>query len=156
MQEHGELIRLEAGVAVNVLEPLAAAGSFAQHPLELGLTLRFVRPESRFCVTVAQQAIGQDDNVLDGQRRPQSDGEMSGVSAVSGQHDLAVMPAPIADIPEAEPLGRRTTGNLSDEPVTAQIVLEKPFQDGKRRLAGHRVEAQASPGLAGAFHHECA
>ena len=42
MQQHGELIRFEAGVAVDVLEPLATAASFAQHPLELGLTLRFV------------------------------------------------------------------------------------------------------------------
>jgi hypothetical protein len=42
VQQHGELIRFEAGVAVNVLEPPATAPSFAQHPLELGLTLRFV------------------------------------------------------------------------------------------------------------------
>ena len=42
MQQHGELIRFEAGVAVNVLEPLATAASLAQYPLELGLTLRFV------------------------------------------------------------------------------------------------------------------
>ena len=66
---------------------------------------------------MAQQAIGQDDNVLDSQRRPQPDGEMSGVSTISGQHDLAVMPGLIADIPEVEPLGRRTIGNLPDELV---------------------------------------
>jgi hypothetical protein len=105
---------------------------------------------------VVQQAIGQDDHVLDSQRRPQPDGEMSGVSTIPGQHDLAVMPAPIADIPEVEPLGRRTIGNLPDELVTAQIILEKPFHHGKRLVVRHRVEAQASPGLAGTFHHECA
>lgn len=79
MQEHGELVWLQACVAIYVLEPLRTVTRFADDPEEVGLALRLIGLKRGFERAATLQLISEDDHVLDGERSPQPDRKMGRV-----------------------------------------------------------------------------
>ena len=146
----GELDRVEAVVAADVLEPGGAVAGRLLEALDHRLALQLVVGEGRLQRgRVALEGLGEGDRVLHGQLGARPDGEVGGVGGVAEQDDVAVVPAPAADGDEADP----------QRPVGQQLV---PVQLGREQVLAERdalslaglVEPGRPPGALGALDDE--
>ena len=133
----GELDRVEAVVAADVLEPGGAVAGRLLEPLDHRLALQLVVGEGRLQRgRVALEGLAERDRVLHGQLGARPDGEVGGVGGVAEQHDVAVVPALAADGDEADP----------QRPVGQQLVAVQ--LGGEQVLAERRCSRTRRPGRA--------
>ena len=120
-----------------VLDPLEIPGTLVSRlldPFDDRLPLELVIDEGGLDVGVAHERVRQRDRVLHRELRPRADREVRGVRGVAEQHDVAVVPAPVADPQEIEP--DRAVG---EQAVPVEVVGEERLR--RRRCSRARSSA---------------
>jgi hypothetical protein len=148
-QVERELHRFEMGM---VGDPLEVRGTLVRrllNPFYDRLTLELVIDEGSIDVGVAHERVRQRDRVLHRELRPRADGEVRGVRRVPEEHDVAVVPAPIAHPQKVEP--DRAVGQ---QVVPVEVVGEEAFAEGDALALAHRVQPRPPPGRLRALDDE--
>ena len=149
-QVAGELDRVEAVVAADVLEPGGAVAGRLLEALDHRLALQLVVGEGRLQGRrVALEGLAEGDRVLHGQLGARPDGEVGGVGGVAEQDDVAVVPAPAADGDEADP--QRPVGQ---QLVAVQLGGEQVLAERDALGLAGLVEPGRPPGGLGALDDE--
>ena len=163
-QAVGELLRLEMGVAFDVLEPVrGVAGGvldlehFDRARLLIGLEhIEHVG----FCLAArGLQAIGELDGVFQSELGAGADREVRGVSGVAHQHDrdapVVVHPGLAHDPRELEPLRRAAqVSGVRHQLVAVEVFGEQVLAEGDRFLGAHPAEAGLEPHVLRGFDDE--
>ena len=111
----------------------ALAGGLLE-ALDDRLALELVVHERALDVAVARKRLGERDRVLHGQLRARADREVRGVGGVAQQHDVAAVPALVADQQElihSERLVMRRWPLSSSENSASQTRSSRPRRSGR-------------------------
>ena len=157
----GELLGLEARVALDPFEPL---GGIARGVLDLEHLDRshgFVTPQhaGNIVRAVARKGCGELDRVLErelGARAHREVRRMSGVPHEDHRHLACVVnPCPACHARKADPLRRAAQmARVGHELVSVEIFREQALAKGEGLLLLHPVESGCAPGLLGRLDDE--
>ncbi|CAB4907363.1 unannotated protein [freshwater metagenome] len=146
--EH-ELGRLLVRVHADPLEPLQRGLGRALGGLDHRLALVLVGGQSLLDRGVLVQAGGQRQRVLHGELGARADGEVRGVRRVAQQHQVALVPALVADGLEVQPLRvvgeHLVPGQLVGEDLPDPLDGVGVAHPGRELLALGGAEARALP-----------
>ncbi len=155
-EREGELHRLQAEVALGVLEPLKAGLGGTLQRLDRTTALGLVggqglgkRPGVGRAGTDPPQRLGQRHAVEHGQARARPHREVRRVGGVADEHDVARRPTRVHDRGKAAP-----HGPVADQGVALQLIREEPGQEADRLVLASRVHARTPPRRLGGLHNE--
>ena len=158
-----ELLRRQARVAVDVLEPLGRIARRVLDAQHLDRARGFVFVERRgqalHAATVAFDVAGQRDRILQRELGARADREMRRVRRVAHQHHrraAVVMHPALADDPrEADPLRRSAqVRRVGDQRMAVQHLGEEPLAEGDAVLLAHVLQAGGLPHRLGRLDDE--
>ncbi len=142
MQQHTKFARRELNITRDILEPLTAEPSLALRGPQLSTTLLIIRLQSNLDISLALKVLSERDRILNRQPRALPGREMGSMSAISGEDDLAVVPALIGNIPEAQPPGISIIVDLPHEAMALELIFKELFEESEAVTNWHPIEAQ--------------
>lgn len=158
-EQREHLRRGEMDIARKVLVPLGAVAGRALDGEEGGPPFPLVLDEggpqfrayavsvvSALSVVSAQRAR-ECDGVLQRECGARADGVVRGVGGVAEQDEIAVVPGPVGQGAEVQPLRAAVGVRPADQPVPVQRSGEEPLQQGQTVRLARLVEPEALPGL---------